>query len=75
LPFLDFAGIYTQSLVDMTSDSASRGPAVIATSIAFTILAAFFVATRFLARAVFLKSAGRDEFAILGSLVSDGVFQ
>lgn len=55
----------------MSSDSASRRPSVIATSVVFTVLAAFFVAARFLARALFLKNAGRDEFAILGSLVSD----
>lgn len=53
----------------MASDSASRGPVVVAVSAVFTILALFFVATRFLARAVFLKNAGRDELAILASTV------
>ena len=55
----------------MSSDPASRRALMIATSVVFTILAAFFVATRFLARALFLKNAGRDELAILGALVSD----
>ena len=54
----------------MASNSASRGPEVVVISIVFTILALFFVATRFLARVIILKNAGRDELAILGSVVS-----
>ena len=53
----------------MSSNSTSRGPTVVAASIIFTVLAAVSVATRFLARVVLLKNAGRDELAILGSLV------
>jgi hypothetical protein len=68
-PTCGFESFSYRILVNMSSDSASRGPAVIATGIFFTVLAVFFVATRFLARAVLLKNSGVDELAILGSLV------
>jgi predicted tellurium resistance membrane protein TerC len=59
-----------RSIIGMASESESRGPAVVITSIFFAVFLIIAVSTRLVARAAFLKNAGCDELAIVASLVS-----
>ncbi|KAF8846925.1 hypothetical protein BDZ45DRAFT_682215 [Acephala macrosclerotiorum] len=54
----------------MSSNSDSRGPAVVITSIFFTVFSLLFVFMRLVARLGFLKNPGRDEIAIVISSLS-----
>lgn len=50
-------------------DAESRGPAVVATIVVFTVLATLSVVLRLISRIVCLKNPGRDELTIVASLV------
>jgi hypothetical protein len=53
-----------------TTDTASRATTIVAVGIVFVTLAIITVVLRLVSRAVFLKNAGRDEVAIVISMVS-----
>ena len=53
-----------------TTDTASRATTIVAVGIVFVTLAIITVALRLVSRVVFLKNAGRDEVAIVISMVS-----
>lgn len=53
----------------MASESASKGTAVVVTSVVFLVLAALSVICRLIARLGYLKSAGSDDAAIVIALV------
>ncbi|KAF4625633.1 hypothetical protein G7Y89_g12532 [Cudoniella acicularis] len=53
----------------MSSEQTPRANGFVAVLFIFTFLAVFFVGLRLIARLVFLKNGGRDEVAIVASLI------
>jgi len=54
----------------MAGVSESRGSAVVAIAVAFTVIAAVFVTARLVARVGLLKNGGLDELAVVVAMVS-----
>lgn len=53
----------------MAIESSARAMKFVVVSIVLTLLSAFFVGIRLIARVVILKNGGQDEIAIVASLV------